>query len=71
MLYTTSLTLNQKNQSMSSSNYSYTEDQTLPIPDASEMRFGIIVTEWNNNITDKLLDGAIEELKAMVWLNRI
>lgn len=49
---------------MSSSNYSYTEDQTLPIPDASEMRFGIIVTEWNNNITDKLLNGAIEELKS-------
>lgn len=47
---------------MSTATYSYIADQTQPIPDASEMRFGIIVTEWNNHITDKLLDGAIEEL---------
>ncbi len=47
---------------MSSNTYSYTADQTLPIPDASEMRFGVIVTEWNNHITDKLLGGTIEEL---------
>ena len=26
------------------------------------MRMGIIVTEWNNHITDKLLDGAVQEL---------
>ena len=45
---------------MSSSNYSYTEDQTLPFPDASEMRFGIIVTEWNMIFSYKLLDGAID-----------
>lgn len=49
---------------MSSSTYSYTEDQTLPIPDASEMRFGVIVTEWNNHITDKLLEGTIDEFKS-------
>lgn len=49
---------------MSSANYSYTEEQTLPIPDASEMRFGVVVTEWNNHITDKLLQGTIEEFKA-------
>lgn len=34
------------------------------IPDASEMRFGIIVTEWNNDITDKLLESAINTLVA-------
>ena len=28
------------------------------------MRFGIITTEWNNHITDKLLSGAIDELTA-------
>lgn len=28
------------------------------VPDASEMRFGIVVAEWNNHITDKLLEGA-------------
>ena len=48
---------------MSTSTYSYTADQTLPRPDASEMRFGIIVTEWNQSITDKLLAGTIEELE--------
>lgn len=47
---------------MSSNTFSYTADQTLPIPDATEMRMGIIVTEWNNHITDKLLDGAVQEL---------
>ena len=47
---------------MSSNTFSYTADQSLPIPDASEMRIGIIVTEWNNHITDKLLDGAQREL---------
>ena len=51
------------NNYMSSSNFSYTVDQTIPIPDASEMRFGIIVTEWNNHITDKLLEGAVSQLK--------
>lgn len=50
--------------SMSTSNFSYTADQFIPVPDASEMRFGIISTEWNNHITDKLLAGTIEELKS-------
>lgn len=49
---------------MSSHTFSYTADQSLPIPDAGEMRFGIITTEWNNHITDKLLSGAIDELTA-------
>ncbi len=48
---------------MSSNTFSYTQDQTIPVPDASEMRFGIIVTEWNNHITDKLLAGATSELQ--------
>lgn len=48
---------------MSSNTYSYTKDQTLPIPEASEMRIGVIVTEWNNHITDRLLEGCVETLK--------
>ena len=48
---------------MSTNSFSYTENQTLPIPDASEMRFGVIVTEWNNEITEKLLEGTLEELQ--------
>lgn len=49
---------------MSSSTFSYAENQTTPIPDAYEMRFGIIVTEWNNYITDALLEQAVSELVA-------
>jgi len=28
------------------------------MPDASGMRFGIVVSEWNSNVTSKLLEGA-------------
>lgn len=34
------------------------------LPDATNMRFGIVVTEWNNDITDALLKDAVEALKA-------
>lgn len=34
------------------------------LPDASNMRFGIVVTEWNNHITNALLNGAVEALKT-------
>lgn len=33
------------------------------IPDGSNYSFGIIVSEWNPNITNGLLDGAIKTLK--------
>ncbi len=33
------------------------------VPDASNMRFGIVVSEWNFNITGALLQGAINTLK--------
>ena len=33
------------------------------VPDASAMRFGIVVSEWNSNITGALLEGAVESLK--------
>ena len=32
------------------------------VPDASEMRFGIVVSEWNYNITGALLEGAVKTL---------
>ncbi len=48
---------------MSSNAFSYKESQSTAIPDASEMRFGIIVTEWNNDITDRLLEGTVAELQ--------
>ncbi len=39
---------------------SYNSDD---VPDASEMKFGIIVSEWNSNITNALLDGAVSTLR--------
>lgn len=33
------------------------------VPHTEEMKFGIVVSEWNSNITDKLLEGALETLK--------
>jgi 6,7-dimethyl-8-ribityllumazine synthase len=33
------------------------------IPDASDMRFGIVVSDWNSKITLALLEGAVSTLK--------
>jgi 6,7-dimethyl-8-ribityllumazine synthase len=33
------------------------------VPSAGEMRFGIVVSDWNNEITMALLEGAIKTLK--------
>ena len=32
------------------------------VPNAETMRFGIVVSEWNSNITGALLDGAVNTL---------
>lgn len=32
------------------------------VPTAENMSFGIVVSEWNNNVTDELLNGAVEAL---------
>lgn len=34
------------------------------VPSGQGMRFGIVVSEWNNTITDALLDGAVHTLKS-------
>ena len=44
--------------------YEYPKNNTITIPDAHKMRLGIVVCEWNNNITDVLLEGAINTLKS-------
>lgn len=33
------------------------------MPDTTNMRFGIVVSEWNNDITETLLEGALRTLK--------
>ncbi len=32
------------------------------MPDARDMRFGIVVSDWNNDITEALLNGAVNTL---------
>jgi len=36
---------------------------TRSLPDAKGLCFGIVVTEWNSNITSRLLDGAVSILQ--------
>ncbi len=45
---------------MATSNLSYYDSST--IPNAKSFRFGIVVSEWNPEITQGLLNGAIETL---------
>ena len=45
---------------MSTSAFSLSKNN---VPDATEMRFGIVVAEWNNHITDRLLEGALRTLR--------
>jgi 6,7-dimethyl-8-ribityllumazine synthase len=33
------------------------------VPDASDMRFGIVVSDWNSEVTWSLLEGAVKTLK--------
>lgn len=33
------------------------------VPDASKMRFGIVVSDWNSDVTWSLLEGAVNTLK--------
>ncbi len=35
-----------------------------PLPSAAEMRFGIVVAEWNREITNAMAEGAINTLKS-------
>lgn len=44
---------------MSSTTYNLSNMISRPVPDASSMRFGIVVSEWNDNITKRLLDAAV------------
>lgn len=47
---------------MSSISFQFTEENISQIPDATDMRFGIVVSQWNYEITATLLEGAISIL---------
>lgn len=46
---------------MSTSNLS--DYDLATVPDAGKMRFGIVVSDWNHDITHALLEGAVKTLK--------
>jgi 6,7-dimethyl-8-ribityllumazine synthase len=46
---------------MSTSNLSEYNPET--VPNASDMRFGIVVSDWNSKITWSLLEGAVSTLR--------
>lgn len=48
---------------MSTAYHNLSEYDPNSVPDAKGMKFGLVVSEWNNNITDALLAGAVATLK--------
>ena len=48
---------------MSTAYHNLSDYDPHSVPDASAMRFGIVVSEWNQHITGSLLNGALNTLK--------
>lgn len=48
---------------MATAYHNLSEYDFTSVPNAEHMKFGIVVSEWNINITGKLLEGAVETLK--------
>ena len=47
---------------MATKNQNLSDYDKNTIPNAKDFRFGIVVSEWNNNITDNLFKGAVDTL---------
>ncbi len=48
---------------MATALYHLSEEDLSKVPDASNMCFGIVVSEWNREITSNLLNGAVTALE--------
>ncbi len=48
---------------MATAYHNLSEYDFSSVPNAKDMKFGIVVSEWNYNITGKLLEGALKTLK--------
>ena len=48
---------------MATAYHNLSEYDFTSVPNAEQMKFGIVVSEWNINITGKLLEGAVSTLK--------
>ena len=49
---------------MATKNHNLSEYDSTTVPSGAGMCIGIVVSEWNSNITDALLSGAVDTLKA-------
>ena len=56
-------TLKEHQDNMATELHHLSDYDVNTVPDASNMCFGIVVAEWNPEITDALLDGAMTTLK--------
>jgi len=57
------LILSHKNNNMSTANKNLSDYNIAAMPDATPYRFGIVVAEWNTEVTSKLLQGAYNTLQ--------
>ncbi len=48
---------------MATALHKLSEEELAKVPDASNMCFGIVVSEWNSDITQALLKGAVDTLE--------
>lgn len=49
---------------MATINHNLSEYDTNTMPSTEGMKFGIVVSQWNDNITGALLNGAVQTLRA-------
>jgi 6,7-dimethyl-8-ribityllumazine synthase len=47
---------------MATKNHNLSDYDANSVPDASDMHFGIVVSQWNENVTGALLQGAVDTL---------
>ena len=45
------------------SSFKFNTESTRPLPDATQMRIAIVTTEWNCEITDRLVESAVRTLR--------
>ena len=48
---------------MATKNHNLSQIDT-PLPSAADMKFGIVVAEWNREVTEALLEGAVRTLRS-------
>ena len=48
---------------MATKNHNLSQIDT-PLPSAADMKFGIVVAEWNREVTEALLEGAVRKLRS-------